>query len=888
MTSNFKADHVDAFDLDCDDETTTIAIFMANIYPAGSINGDTIGPTYDSDILFEVPHYDTYHDNDVLNLVVQETEYTEQLNDVAQYVPHPEQDNAMIFFVIEQMKCQVEQCNTLSTEQVYWSPVSKPIPSVSVVKSIPTKVFPKQLPTTSKVKDNLQKAKDHLDKFDACIKKRIVLSGVEISQNAKLRAQLQEKFSEPQVNQKGISMNTKFLKPSTSGNKLYLVTPFSKTQFIPKIVEKNDLSKIVTSHLNTNKVIEKCTKVLAPETLQELLEQARALKPSDENLDYAYKFAKRIQELLVRVSYTNASGSQPKSNTKNDRIQRPSSRSQKNKVEAQLRKFKSSSYKNNLVSDCNANVKNVALSLNSKNICLSCNECLLSANHEACVVNYLNDVQKRHRWIPTGRTFNLVGNQCALTRITPAIVVGNILISRVYYVEGLSHNLFSVRQLYDSDLEVAFRKHTCFVCNLDGVDLLSGSCGSNLHTISLKDMMNLQKEDLVKGSPKLKYTKDHLCSACQMGKSKKESHKPKPEPSTKEKLQMLHMDLCGPITKDETPDVIIKILKQAQPTNDSEDHGKLKPKADIGIFISYSPSRKAYRIYNKRAQMIMETIHVQFDELTQMASEQFSSGPELQPLTSGHIMRGDGIAGFKRHRRDLSSDEIPIEDQPYVQQAFTTIALSLGLPLLIPIRRGSGGSISRNGPREVVEIRLRAALPLPSLTSPPTHHPLSLPAPSTSRRADISEAVIAACRCCQTAWFGAARTTDYGFVDMEGAPTTLKGSCRVTRLAETHERDTQDLYAHLEDAHDSRARLAGRVDILLEDRQFHQQTIMLMEDEALIQDLHISSQETLTATLVAQVSSLQSQLIATLGQIQALQVRDPAHVDDPEDADSSS
>ncbi|GKD93627.1 integrase, catalytic region, zinc finger, CCHC-type containing protein, partial [Tanacetum coccineum] len=76
------------------------------------------------------------------------------------------------------------------------------------------------------------------------------------------------------------------------------------------------------------------------------------------------------------------------------------------------------------------------------------------------------------------------------------------------------------------------------------------------------------------------------------------------------------------------------------PTNDSEYLGKLKPKADIGIFIGYSPSRKAYRIYNKRAQMIMETIHVQFDELTQMAFEQFSLGPELQPLTSGHISSG--------------------------------------------------------------------------------------------------------------------------------------------------------------------------------------------------------------------------------------------------------
>nr|GEZ31213.1 retrovirus-related Pol polyprotein from transposon TNT 1-94 [Tanacetum cinerariifolium] len=71
-----------------------------------------------------------------------------------------------------------------------------------------------------------------------------------------------------------------------------------------------------------------------------------------------------------------------------------------------------------------------------------------------------------------------------------------------------------------------------------------------------------------------------------------------------------------------------------------ENLGKLKPKADIGIFIGYSPSKKAYRIYNKRTRLIMETINVEFDKLTQMAFEQHSSGPELQGLTSGHISLG--------------------------------------------------------------------------------------------------------------------------------------------------------------------------------------------------------------------------------------------------------
>ncbi|GJQ90953.1 retrovirus-related pol polyprotein from transposon TNT 1-94 [Tanacetum coccineum] len=73
------------------------------------------------------------------------------------------------------------------------------------------------------------------------------------------------------------------------------------------------------------------------------------------------------------------------------------------------------------------------------------------------------------------------------------------------------------------------------------------------------------------------------------------------------------------------------------PTNDSEDLGKMKPKADIDVFIGYSPAKKAYRIYNKRTRLIMETIHVKFDELTTTTSEQFSSGLAPQLLTSGQI-----------------------------------------------------------------------------------------------------------------------------------------------------------------------------------------------------------------------------------------------------------
>nr|GEY15433.1 integrase, catalytic region, zinc finger, CCHC-type, peptidase aspartic, catalytic [Tanacetum cinerariifolium] len=67
--------------------------------------------------------------------------------------------------------------------------------------------------------------------------------------------------------------------------------------------------------------------------------------------------------------------------------------------------------------------------------------------------------------------------------------IGNVTILKVYFVEGLGHNLFSVGQFCDSDLEVAFRQHTCFILNFEGIDLLTGSRGNNLYTLSLGDMM---------------------------------------------------------------------------------------------------------------------------------------------------------------------------------------------------------------------------------------------------------------------------------------------------------------------------------------------------------------------------------------------------------------
>ncbi|GKC87210.1 hypothetical protein Tco_1147859 [Tanacetum coccineum] len=311
---------------------------------------------------------------------------------------------------------------------------------------------------------------------------------------------------------------------------------------------------------------------------------------------------------------TSASGSQPLGNTKKDKIQQTPSSTLKNKVEAHPRKVKSS-LKNK---DCvvapkgTAHVQHSKLNANSDLKCVKCNGCMLSDNHDLCVLDFINNVNARAKsrsvkknskrkvwkptgkvftnigyiWRPTGRTFTIVGNACPLTRITtttevplrkptaldnetskPVVTlvysrkprksktnvpvskskvlksvsankkepsqswgsivsdvpsssldecrndhvakilgygdyqIGNVMISRVYYVEGLGHNLFSVRQFCDSNLEVAFRQHTCFIWQFRGVDLLTGSQGKTilLYFVSWRYDGVLSYMSLVKG-----------------------------------------------------------------------------------------------------------------------------------------------------------------------------------------------------------------------------------------------------------------------------------------------------------------------------------------------------------------------------------------------------
>nr|GEZ26322.1 integrase, catalytic region, zinc finger, CCHC-type, peptidase aspartic, catalytic [Tanacetum cinerariifolium] len=164
------------------------------------------------------------------------------------------------------------------------------------------------------------------------------------------------------------------------------------------------------------------------------------------------------------------------------------------------------------------------------------------------------------------------------------VVIGSMTIKKVYYVEGLGHNLFSVGQFCDKGLEVAFRKSTCFVRNKDGVELLTGDCSSNLYTNTLNEVASNSSTCLLAKASSLKSWLWH------------------------QRLSHLNFATINNLVKNN--------LVQG----------------DTGVFVGYSKESATFRIYNKRTCKIHESVNVNFDEISKMAYNQFSLEPGLSNL----------------------------------------------------------------------------------------------------------------------------------------------------------------------------------------------------------------------------------------------------------------
>nr|GFA22678.1 integrase, catalytic region, zinc finger, CCHC-type, peptidase aspartic, catalytic [Tanacetum cinerariifolium] len=187
----------------------------------------------------------------------------------------------------------------------------------------------------------------------------------------------------------------------------------------------------------------------------------------------------------------------------------------KTEVEDHLR-ISSISNKTKSVTACNDSLKSRISNVNA--VCATCGKCLVNSDHFACVTKLLNDVNARTKKpnalveiiifiVDSGWSKHMTGNLKLLInfvekflgtvkfgndQIAPILgygdlVQGAIMIKRVYYVEGLNHNLFFVGQFCDADLEVPFRKSTCYIHDLKGNDLLTGSRGTDLYSITLQD-----------------------------------------------------------------------------------------------------------------------------------------------------------------------------------------------------------------------------------------------------------------------------------------------------------------------------------------------------------------------------------------------------------------
>nr|GEV20985.1 retrovirus-related Pol polyprotein from transposon TNT 1-94 [Tanacetum cinerariifolium] len=253
------------------------------------------------------------------------------------------------------------------------------------------------------------------------------------------------------------------------------------------------------------------------------------------------------------------------------------------------------------------------------------------------------------------------------------LVQGAVTIKRVYYVEGLNHNLFSVGQFCDADLEVAFRKSTCYIRDLKGNDLLTGSRGTNLYSITLQDTTStnpiclmakatssqawlwhrrlshlnfdtinlLSNNDIVVGLPKLKFVKDHLCSSWilhQTSVARTPEQNGIVERRNRTLIEaartMLPLKFIYSFGLKQLPHHVL--LKTVLSYGENLD--KMKEKGDACIFIGYSTQSRACRVFNKRTRVIVKTIHVNFDELPHMALDHVSSDPvpEFHRMALGH------------------------------------------------------------------------------------------------------------------------------------------------------------------------------------------------------------------------------------------------------------
>nr|GEZ58607.1 hypothetical protein [Tanacetum cinerariifolium] len=385
-------------------------------------------------------------------------------------------------------------------------------------------------------------------------------------------------------------------------------------------------------------------------------------------------------ELLRRVAHkTNVSRPQLKSNQMIDKVMPNNSHGKAKKTEVEDHPRNSSiSNKAKSVTTCNDNLKSRTSNVNV--VCATCGKCLIDLNHFASVTKLLHDVNART-------------NKLNIVQLILFIVDSGCT---KHMTSNLSLLCNFVEKYLDS--EDALWKSTCFVRDLQGNDLLTSNRGSDLYTISIQesntsnpiclmakasptqawlwhrrlshlnfDYINLlSKKDVVICLPKLKYVKDQLCSFCEA-----EAIATACYTQNRSIIIPTHEKTTYHIINDMKP--LIKYLHifgcTCYLTRDGKNLDKMKEKGDPCILVGYSTQSKGYRVYNKRTRLIVESIHLKFDEIKEM-SETFVANDTL------------GLVPQRQKASDYDNSDPVTRIQNVLPSADTTVLSQQELDLL--------------------------------------------------------------------------------------------------------------------------------------------------------------------------------------------------------------
>ncbi|GJZ44550.1 retrovirus-related pol polyprotein from transposon TNT 1-94 [Tanacetum coccineum] len=611
----YQADDLDAYDYDCDDISTAKAVLMANL------------SSYRSYVLFEVPHSENNH-NDILNQSMQEMSYSKQTHLVnypeneitsdSNIIPYSHylletqnaaiQDtssfakkDAMILSVFEQLSNQVTNCNKVNKDNL----IANESLSVEEKETLKTtfnvlkneskekeaKNIDKEIALEKKVKElgNIvykmalglqnpfylkkgQQIRPMLYDGTAIAKETNVISIADSEETLmfeeEIRSKMLLKQSDPMVLEKKVN-----IKPFNYAELNRLSEDFGK-RFVPhqKLSDEQDFW-LQTSHPNTDQSASLPVKIKDPRELPKISMVNTSLKKLKYHLG---QFDTVVKKHITPDALTEGEwGWKLLFNNMNTTVNVNSSVILNDSVNYVEKCNKCLELEVEFIKPHNMVEKdeyNKVLKKFSKleQHCISL-ELAMQINKEIFQKNNTYVVQIVLWYLDSGCSKRMTGDRSQLTNFVQKFL-GTVKF-------GLGHNLFSVGQFCDSDLEVAFRKHTCFVRNLEGVDLLSGSRETNLYTLLIGDMMA--------SSPICLLSKASKTKSC-----KKQSHKPKSEDTDQEKLYRLYIDLYGPMRvtsvngkkyilfivddysrftwmkflalKDEVPDFIIKFLKMIQ------------------------------------------------------------------------------------------------------------------------------------------------------------------------------------------------------------------------------------------------------------------------------------------------------------------------------------